>query len=102
MANIAAESNRGYRPGTADPLATPTNEPNRRLPFLRSSFLRVGLSVRRTRTPGQVGNSREDASIDRVLPREIARAVAIFDAPAVTDDGAGPGPGVHRCGTGRD
>lgn len=55
----------------------------RRLPFLRWSFLRMGLSVRRISTTGQVGDGREAAAIEYVLahssPGNIDDAVRAFD-----------------------
>ncbi|MGB5112366.1 MAG: class I SAM-dependent methyltransferase [Mycobacterium sp.] len=55
----------------------------RRLPFLRWSFLRMGLSVRRISTSGQVGDGREAAAIEYVLahssPGNIDEAVRAFD-----------------------
>ncbi|MGK2902365.1 MAG: O-methyltransferase [Mycobacterium sp.] len=55
----------------------------RRLPFLRWSFLRMGLSVRRISITGQVGDGREAAAIEYVLahssPGNIDDAVRAFD-----------------------
>lgn len=54
-----------------------------RLPFLRWSFLRMGLSVRKISTSGQVGDGREAAAIAYVLahasPGSIDEAVRAFD-----------------------
>lgn len=55
----------------------------RRLPFLRLSFLRMGLAVRRISTTGQVGDGREAAAVDHVLatsaPGDLGQAIAAFD-----------------------
>ncbi|MGW0160780.1 O-methyltransferase [Mycobacterium sp. NPDC003323] len=55
----------------------------RRVPFLRLSFLRMGLAVRRIATSGQVGDGREDAAVAYVLtharPGSITDAVDAFD-----------------------
>lgn len=54
-----------------------------RLPFLRWSFLRLGLGVRNITTTGQVGDGRESAAVDYVLAH--ARAGDVDDVIATID-----------------
>lgn len=84
MANIAAESNCAEPSRTADPLANVAGMSlTRHLPFLRWSFLRLGLNVRRISTIGQVGDGREAAAADFVEAR--ARFGDIDDVIATID-----------------
>lgn len=55
----------------------------RRMPFLRLSFLRMGLAVRNIGTTGQVGDGREAAAVQYVLAN--ARAGDIDDVIATLD-----------------
>jgi catechol O-methyltransferase len=55
----------------------------KRLPFLRWSFLRVGLSMRRLTTEWQVGDGREQALLEHLLanakPGDLDAAIATVD-----------------------
>jgi catechol O-methyltransferase len=55
----------------------------RRLPFLRWSFLRLGLGARNLTTTGQIGDGREAAAVDYVLaharPGDVDDVLATID-----------------------
>ena len=55
----------------------------RRLPFLRWSFVRMALGMRRLTTEWQVGDGREDALAEHVVatavPGDLASAIAAVD-----------------------